>query len=322
MARKKQRATAQASPLPYKDGVPPSYLILPCDEEHPKGRWPNLLSYLQFRFPHIDPEQLRQRLARGDLVANDGQPLDESALFIAGAKIWYYREVPDEQPVPFQETIVFEDDFIIIADKPHWLSTIPSGRHLKETLLIRLRNRLNLPDLVPAHRLDRETAGLVLLCKQPQHRGAYQTMFQQREVQKTYRAVAPVNPQLSLPHIHRSLMVKGDYFFTMQEAEGEANSETAIDLLLTCGEGMQARGLYELKPHTGRQHQLRLHLASLGIPIENDPWYPEVQPEPEHSDFSNPLQLLAYSLEFTDPVTGEARFFRSGQSLSIDHPTV
>ena len=323
MARKKQRSTSKSSPLPYRDGVPPSYLILPCDEQHPKGRWPNLLSYLQYRFPHIEPDMLKERLTRGDLVANDGQPLNEEALFIAGAKIWYYRDVPNEQRVPFEETIIFQDDFIVIADKPHWLSTIPSGRHLKETLLIRLRNRLNLPDLVPAHRLDRETAGLVLLCKQPEHRGAYQTLFQQRNVQKAYRAVAPINPELTLPRVHRSLMVKGDYFFTMKEAEGEANSETAIDLLLTADcseEGGAARGLYEMKPHTGRQHQLRLHLASMGIPIENDPWYPEVQPEPEHDDYSAPLQLLAYTLAFTDPVTGEERFFKSRRALSIPHP--
>lgn len=316
MARKKQRSTSKNSPLPYRDGVPPSYLILPCDEEHPKGRWPDLLSFLQHRFPHIEAEVLRQRLAKGDLVDDSGQALTEDADFIAGKKIWYYREVPNEQPVPFEESIVYEDDLIVIADKPHWLSTIPAGRHLKETLLIRLRKRLNLPDLVPAHRLDRETAGLVLLCKQPEHRGAYQTLFQQRNVQKTYRAVAGINPDLELPRIHRSLMVKGDHFFTMKEAEGEPNSETAIDLLLRQGE----RALYEMKPHTGRQHQLRVHLASMGIPIENDPWYPEVQAEADHDDYSHPLQLLAYTLVFTDPVTGEERFFKSQQQLTIPHP--
>ena len=317
MTRKKQSMTSKNSPLPYRDGVPPSYLILPCDEEHPKGRWPNLLSFLQHRFPHIDPELLRQRLAKGDLMDNNGEPLTEDAAFIAGMKIWYYREVPDEQPVPFQEDIIYEDDLIVIADKPHWLSTIPSGRHLKETLLIRLRNRLQLPDLVPAHRLDRETAGLVLLCKQPQHRGAYQTMFQQRQVKKTYRAVAGINPELQLPRIHRSLMVKGDHFFTMKEEKGEPNSETAITLLTRQGD----RALYEMKPHTGRQHQLRLHLSAMGIGIENDPWYPDVQPEADHDDFNTPLQLLAYTLEFTDPVTGEDRFFKSNRQLTIPHPT-
>lgn len=310
MARNRSGKKSPVSPLPVRDGIAPSYLNLP------HGEWPDLLSFLIERFPHLPAEVLTDRLRRGELVDNDGQAFTLTSPFRQGQRVWYYREVPDEKIVPFKENILFEDELIVIADKPHWLSTIPAGRHLKETLLIRLRNRLNLPELAPSHRLDRETAGLVLLCKQPEHRGAYQTMFQKRNVQKHYQAVAPVRNDLTLPYVYRSNIVRGDTFFTMKEAEGESNSETEINLLTQEGN----RGLYLLKPHTGRQHQLRVHMSALGMPLENDPWYPIVQPEADHEDYSQPLQLLAYTLEFTDPVTGQARFFRSQRQLNITTP--
>ncbi|SJZ59901.1 tRNA pseudouridine32 synthase / 23S rRNA pseudouridine746 synthase [Oceanospirillum multiglobuliferum] len=307
--RKKSRQSL--SPLPFRDGIAPSFLNLPA------GRWPDLLSFLQERFKHLNPDMLRERLIKGDLVDEQGKPLALDSPYTPNRRIWYYRAVPDETPVPFLEHIIFEDERILVADKPHWLSTIPAGRHLRETLVSRLRNKLNLPELAPSHRLDRETAGLVLLCKDPAYRGAYQSMFQQRDVRKTYLAVAPIHPSLSYPHVHRSNIVSGDHFFTMCEAEGEPNSETEISLICQ----QEEAGLYQLKPHTGRQHQLRVHLSGLGIAIENDPWYPCVQPARVHDDFSNPLQLLAYTLEFIDPVSGEARFFQSQRQLRITLPS-
>lgn len=310
MARNRSGKNSPVAPLPIRDGVAPSYLNLP------PGEWPDLLSFLIERFPHMPTEVLKSRLEKGELVDDQGQAYRVDSPYQSNQRVWYYREVPDEKLVPFEETIIYQDDLIVIADKPHWLSTIPAGRHLKETLLIRLRKKLNLPELAPSHRLDRETAGLVLLCKQPQHRGAYQTMFQQRNVRKNYLAVAPVREDLNYPHIHKSNIVRGETFFTMQEAEGEANSETEVNLIHQQGE----RGLYLLKPHTGKQHQLRVHMSSLGMALENDPWYPVVQPEADHEDYSQPLQLLAYTLEFTDPVTGEPRFFQSQRQLSIAHP--
>lgn len=307
MRRKKPQAL---SPLPFRDGIAPSFLNLPA------GQWPDLLSFLYERFKHLDPEVLKARLIKGDLVNEQGEALALDSPYTPNRRIWYYRDVPDETTVPFNETILYEDERILVADKPHWLSTIPAGRHLRETLVSRLRNKLNLPELAPSHRLDRETAGLVLLCKDPIYRGAYQSMFQQRDVRKTYLAVAPVHPTLRYPYVHRSNIVSGGHFFTMCEAAGDPNSETELNLL--CQQA--GAGLYQLKPHTGRQHQLRVHMSSLGIPIENDPWYPVVQPAREHDDFSSPLQLLAYTLEFTDPVSGETRFFKSQRQLRIDLP--
>lgn len=227
-----------------------------------------------------------------------------------GSRIWYYREVPPETPVPFEEAILYRDEHLLVVDKPHFLATVPGGRYLRETLLARLRNKLDLPELTPVHRLDRETAGLVLFCIHPPSRGKYQALFEQRSVQKVYEAIAPFRADLELPRVHRSLLREGsrngERFFTMQEVAGEPNSETRIALIERRGDLAK----YRLEPHTGRKHQLRAHMAALGVPILNDPWYPAVL-EDKGDDFSRPLQLLAREIEFVDPLSGEARQFSS-----------
>lgn len=295
------------SPLPIRNDIPPSYAWLP------EGRWPNLLAWLVTRFPHLDIEVLKDRLARGEIVDEAGRVMAADTPYRAGSRIWYYREVPAETPVPFEEAILHRDERLLVVDKPHFLATIPGGRYLRETLLARLRSKLDLPQLTPIHRLDRETAGLVLFCIDPASRGAYQQLFEQRTVQKTYEAVAPFRADLALPHVHRSRLVEGSkdgaQFFTMQEVAGAPNSETRVELIEQRGDWAK----YRLLPHTGRKHQLRAHMLALGIPIQNDPWYPFVQVDKE--DFATPLQLLARAVEFIDPVSSELRRFESQRQL-------
>ncbi|QDQ29234.1 pseudouridine synthase [Chitinimonas arctica] len=293
-----------------RDGIAPSYLWLP------EGQWPNLLAFLIQRFPHVGEAVLLQRMAKGDLVGDQG-PLDANSPYRQGGRIWYYREVPVEMPVPFEAVVLHRDQRLLVVDKPHFLPMIPSGQYLHETLLIRLRKQLDLPQLTPVHRLDRETAGVVLFCLDPAYRGAYQTLFERREISKRYEAIAPYRPSLDLPHVHRSRMVESGKAFAMHEVAGEPNSETRVDLIERLGE--YAR--YRLEPHTGRKHQLRLHMASLGIPILNDPLYPEVLAH-KGEDFSKPLQLLARSIEFADPVSGELRCFTSERSLTGEMPSL
>lgn len=296
------------SPLPIKDGVPPSYAWLP------EGAWPNLLSWLLERFPHLERSILEDRLARGEIVDEAGRIMAVDTPYRAGSRIWYYREVPPETPVPFDEVILHRDEHLLVVDKPHFLATIPGGRYLRETLLARLRSKLDLPELTPIHRLDRETAGLVLFCIHPPSRGAYQQLFEQRTVCKVYEAIAPFRADLELPRVHRSLLQeggdRGERFFIMQEVAGEPNSETRVALMEQRGEWAK----YRLEPHTGRKHQLRAHMLALGIPIRNDPWYPFAQTD-KGEDFSRPLQLLAREVEFVDPVTGELRRFSSQRQL-------
>jgi len=292
------------APLPMRDGVAPSYLYLP------EGQWPDLLTFLVARFPDVTEASWRDRMARGEVVDGDGRTLMPHSAFRRGLRIFYYRELEAETPIPFQEEILFMDQHLVVVDKPHFLPMIPTGRFLHETLLVRLKKTLGEAALTPIHRLDRETAGVVIFSRNEGSRGAYQSMFQKRVIEKEYEALAPRLHGRDFPFTYRSRMVDGDKFFIMKEAAGEPNSETIIDVI----EHRADATLYRLFPHTGRKHQLRLHLASLGVPILNDAFYPVALPC-KQDDVSRPLKLLARAISFIDPLSGDWRAFRSGRSL-------
>ena len=287
-----------------RDGVAASYLWLP------EGQWPDMLSFLVARYPQIGAAQWQDRMARGEVVNGDGESLSPASPFRRGMRIFYYRELERETPIPFQEQILFEDEHLVVVDKPHFLPMTPGGRFVHETLLTRLKKKLNNPELTPIHRLDRETAGVVIFSRRQASRGAYQTLFQRREIHKVYEALAPRLHGRDFPLTYRSRMVDGDKFFIMREEAGEPNSETIIDVIEERGD----LSLYRLQPHTGRKHQLRVHLAALGIPIVNDAFYP-VALSCKEDDMSQPLQLLARAIAFVDPLTGEMRRFESRRSL-------
>jgi tRNA pseudouridine32 synthase/23S rRNA pseudouridine746 synthase len=292
-------------PLPIKNGVAPSYLWL---TETLAG---GMLRFLAERFPDVAADAWAARLQRGEVVDAHGTPLRADSHVRRGMRIWYYRELEAETPIPFAERILYQDEHLLVADKPHFLPMIPTGRFLHETLLVRLKHQLELPHLTPIHRLDRETAGVVIFSHNPATRGAYQSMFQKRSVRKVYEALAAPLQGRSFPFTYRSRMVDGDKFFVMQEVEGEPNSETLVELIARRGDV----ALYRLHPHTGRKHQLRLHMASLGAPILNDAFYPVALPC-KGDDFSAPLQLLARAISFDDPLTGAPRVFTSERQLA------
>ncbi|WP_410505626.1 pseudouridine synthase [Janthinobacterium sp.] len=294
----------QQAPLPVRDGVAPSYLWLP------EGSWPDMLSFLAERFPLVSAADWADRMARGEVVTGDGLTLRPGSQFRRGMRIFYYRELERETPIPFEAQILFQDEHLVVVDKPHFLPMIPSGRFLQETLLVRLKKKLALDDLSPIHRLDRETAGVVIFSSRQDSRGAYQSLFQKREVAKVYEALAAPLAGRDFPFVYRSRMVEGEPFFRMREVPGEPNSETLVDVIERRGDA----ALYRLRPHTGRKHQLRVHMAALGVPIINDAFYPLALPCKE-DDVSQPLQLLARAISFTDPLTGEARQFESRRSL-------
>jgi tRNA pseudouridine32 synthase/23S rRNA pseudouridine746 synthase len=291
-------------PLPILHGVAPSYLWLP------QGHWDGMLQFLVERFPEVGEAAWRDRMVRGQVVDGAGVVLAPASAVHPGTRIWYYRELDVETPIPFEEQVLFQDQHLVVVDKPHFLPTTPAGRFLHETLLVRLKNKLGIADLVPIHRLDRETAGVVLFSASFASRGAYQSLFQKRNVSKVYEALAAPIEGLAYPHVHRSRMVEGTPFFRMQEVEGDPNSETLIEIMEMRGE----LALYRLQPHTGRKHQLRVHMASLGAPIVNDAFYPLALAD-KGDDFTRPLQLLARSIAFTDPLTGAARQFASARTL-------
>ncbi|MGZ2355590.1 pseudouridine synthase [Streptomyces sp. 372A] len=303
------RAKPPPSPLPQRDGVDPVRVRLPTD---PDGRWATVRDHLVDRFAGaIGAERVEALLADGRFVSAEG-PVTGDEAYTAGRYLWFHRDFAPEEPVPFPVGVVYRDAHLVVADKPHFLATMPRGRHITETAVARLRRDLDLPELQPAHRLDRLTAGLVLFVVRPGERGAYQTLFRDRLVRKEYEAVAPYDGGLVLPRTVRSRIVKERGVLAAREEPGEPNSESRIELL----EHRGGLGRYRLLPATGRTHQLRVHMNSLGLPLVNDPVYPVTEPDPAPGDFSRPLQLLARVLEFTDPVTGEPRRFESGSRLS------
>ncbi|MFW0793472.1 pseudouridine synthase [Gordonia sp. CPCC 205515] len=259
---------------------------------------------------------LDNRAAHGEIVDADGRPvaLDDPARL--NASVFLYRDLPDEPHIPFDLPILYRDDAIVVVDKPHFLATMPRGRHVTETALVRLRRDLGNDLIAPAHRLDRLTAGVLLFTVRPDVRAAYQDLFAHRRARKTYRALAPVRPDLTTPVTISNRIEKTAGDLRARVVDGEVNAISTITLL----EDTAAGGVYDLRPETGRTHQLRMHMAELGIGIVGDPLYPDIRPHlaerPDHGDFREPLRLVAYSLSFDDPLTGQAREFVSGRSVA------
>ncbi|MEW2520190.1 pseudouridine synthase [Actinacidiphila alni] len=312
---------APPSPLEQRDGVDPVRLRLPGDPTAPA----TVAAYLLERYAGaVGADRITAMLAAGRFVTADGRSVTAGTAYEPGAYVWFHRDVLPERAVPFAVRVAYRDERIVVADKPHFLATTPRGRHVTETVLARLRRDLGLPELSPAHRLDRLTAGLVLFVVRPRDRGAYQTLFRDRRVRKEYEAVAAYDPGVALPRTVRSRIVKERGRLAAHEEPGPVNAESRIELLERRG----GLGRYRLLPATGRTHQLRVHMNALGLPLLHDPVYPTVLPEPEAApgrepgagaeaeDYARPLQLLARALEFTDPVTGRALSFESTRELS------
>lgn len=292
------------APIPPRNGLDPARMRLPAE-----GPWATVRDHLVERIPRLTPERIDEMFAEDRIFGADG-PLTRETPFQAGGAVWFHRDLPEETPVPFEIGVVHHDETLVVVDKPHFLATIPRGRHIMETALVRLRRDLGLPELSPAHRLDRVTAGLLMFVVRREDRGAYQTLFRDRKVRKEYEAIARYDPGLELPATVLSRIVKERGIVTAQEVPGEPNAETRVELV---GHA-EGRGRYRLRPATGRTHQLRVHMNRLGVPILGDRFYPEVVETPLH-DFSRPLQLLAKTLEFTDPLTGRHRRFESALRL-------
>ncbi len=298
--------------LATHDGVGPSCVSLPPD---PARAWPTITDFLVERFPAIARHVWLARMAAGRVLDEFGQSVTPERAYQGHVRIYYYRALTAEPRIPFEEAVIFQDAHLVVADKPHFLPVTPSGHYLQETLLVRLKKRLGMDALIPIHRIDRETAGLVMFSVRPEDRNAYQVLFRQHTIQKYYEAIAPWRTDLTFPHsfpvTRQTRIEEGQPFFRQQEVPGTPNSHTHIDVLEV--HGNLAR--YALSPVTGKKHQLRVHMNALGLPILNDRLYPPVANTPQ-DDFNQPLQLLAKSVAFTDPVTGGARQFHSQRTLT------
>lgn len=281
------------------------------------GRFANVLAFLAARFPAVD--DWPARLARGVVLDERGQPLAADSPCRLGQQLWYWRDPPPEPRVPFDMPVLHQDDHLVVVDKPHFLPAIPGGRHLRETALVRLRQQTGIDTLVPMHRLDRETAGVLAFIVRPAERDAYQALLRGRDVHKVYEAVAPWRRHLEQPIVARHRLEKpaDAHFMQVRAVPGEPNAETALEMIARLPDGLAH---YRLRPATGRTHQLRVQMDALGAPIVGDRIYPTLLPEPapgEAPDWTRPLQLLAREFGFVDPVTGETRRFASRRTLAL-----
>jgi len=273
--------------------------------------YPSILDFLFLTFPNVPRQRWAERIAEGRVLDEQGSPITAETAYSPSKRIFYFREAEVEPVVPFSEQILFQDDEILVACKPHFLPVIPGGRYVEECLLNRLRTRTGIADLAPMHRIDRETAGLVLFSVNQKTRRLYHDLFMHGKVEKTYHARAQVHePPEKNQWVVENRIERGEPRFRMRVVSGVANSCSHIQLLKMNGN----RGHFRLRPVTGKTHQLRLHMSGLGFGIVNDPYYPELLPKRE-DDFDRPLQLLARKIQFDDPITGKAMAFRSEREL-------
>ena len=303
--------------LQVKNGVGPSVVGLPKDD---LSQWRTITDFLVDRFPAIPRATWLQRMADGDVEDEFGVRVTQDRPYQGHIRVYYYRDLEVEPCIPFDEIILHQDEHLIVVDKPHFLPVTPSGKYLQETALVRLKRKLGLDDLVPIHRIDRDTAGLVLFSVQPATRDAYQALFRDRAVHKTYEAIAPWRSDLVFPLTRHSRIIEdkseGRGFMTQTEVEVTPNAPLNA---LTHIQVLEVKGnlaLYQLKPVTGKRHQLRVHMNVLGIPIQGDGIYPVLTPEGQ-IDYDNPLQLLAKSIEWLDPISKEVRRFESRRELYL-----
>lgn len=292
--------------LPTRDGVGPSVITLPV------GDWLLIIDFLIERFSAIPRDEWRARMQNNLVMDENGRTVAPDRVYQSHLKIYYYRALENETPIPFEEKILFQDEHIIVADKPHFLPVMPAGIYLQETLLVRLKRKTGIESLVPMHRIDRETGGLVVFVIKPQTRGAYQSLFLSKSVEKCYQAIAPYRNDLVFPITYKSRLQESKNFMQMEAVEGETNSETLIEVL----EQWDGMTRYQLKPITGKKHQLRAHMSALGIPILNDLIYP-VHRAADQDNYEKPLQLLAQRIAFVDPITGQARAFETKLQLAL-----
>ena len=311
------------TPLPIRDGLNPTRARVPAG---PVTAWDfvwHLISTQRYRDPSDDEAALTARFAAGEVVLRDGTPLRPESFLAADQDVYFYRTPAPETPVPYDIPIIFEDDDLLVANKPPFMATMPRARHIVETATIRLRRATGNNELSPAHRLDRLTSGILLFTKRRAIRGAYQTLFAQRRVFKTYTAIAAYR-DFATPLVWETRIEKTPGELQGRIVDGPINAITTLADVVPLTPAEQSAleavhgpqpplGRYTLRPTTGKTHQLRLHMWRAGVPILGDPVYPVIHPA-EAEDMAVPMHLLAQAISFTDPLTGTPREFHIPQS--------
>lgn len=300
------------SPLPMRHGLRAAWVRTPDRNPADPAPWPTMRAFLRAKLPaDVDVDAM---LHAGRFVDDEGRRWNGGEPYRPHTIVHFHRDLRDEPELPFALDVLHVDERIVVVDKPHFMATIPRGRHVTQSVVVKARTLLDLPQLGPAHRLDRLTAGVLVLTTEQRWRAPYQRMFEARTPRKTYEALAPPGAHLQLPTLVRSHIRKTHGVAQAYEVAGApVNAVTTVSRATARGDGT---ALYELHPETGRTHQLRVHMNALGVPIHGDPLYPQNLPV-DIDDYSTPLQLLARSITFVDPVDGRERQFRSRRDLVL-----
>lgn len=314
-----------ATPLPIRDGLNPTHARV---AEGPITAWDfvhNLIVTQRHRHPDDNDSALQARFTANEVVSQDGTPLSPDSALATNAMVYFYRMPAPETPVPYDIPILHEDEHLLVVDKPPFMATMPRARHITETATVRLRRMTGNNELSPAHRLDRLTSGILVFTKDRTVRGAYQTLFAERRVTKTYEAIAPL-ADVSPGTVWRSRMEKTPGELQGRIVEGEVNAITEVGGVEPVDKApyeaihgsLPEIAKYTLKPQTGKTHQLRLHMLQAGIPIIGDPIYPVIFPA-EAEDMRIPMHLTATHISFVDPLTARPREFSSQLPLETHH---
>lgn len=291
----------------------PSFVTLPS---HSNCR--NALEFLVKKFPHIPEQVWRDRINTGKVFWRDGGIINIDEPYQPNSTLGYYREVPLEPTVPFDEIIITQNEHFLIAHKPAFLPVMPGGEFVNECLQARLVQKLGIQELQAVHRLDRDTAGLVLFSTNPSTRGRYHKLFAERQITKSYQAVAIIDSsqQIKGKKWHVKNHLKRSHPKFLFENTTESDTGQYAESIIECIAQTQTKALFSLSPITGRTHQLRLHMQHIGFPILNDRFYPSLQPK-QPDNYQSPLQLLAKSLSFIDPITQKEETYESPAGLEI-----
>jgi 23S rRNA pseudouridine1911/1915/1917 synthase len=263
----------------------------------------SLLAHLASRYPHSSPQAWQQKLNSGEVTLN-GVAATGSESIASGQTLVWNRPPWIEPDAPQRFEVLFEDLHLLAVDKPSGLPTLPGGGFMENTLLRLVQKRT--PSANPVHRLGRATTGIVLFAKTPQAASALSTNWNTHRIQKIYRALAQniaqrdayeiLTPIGRVPHPRMGSVWAAD-------PNGKPAKSSAKVISRDAG-----ATTFEVTLHSGRPHQIRIHLASIGHPLVGDPLY-GITGQPLENLPGLPgdggYLLHAQFLKFHHPITGE-----------------